>query len=94
MTVIDAHQDTEEAISPELIADNTADAVIVPNNKMIVKVYGLIGYTRCLDLQFENDHVIPENIFIFEKKRYKIASVIEMSPGQLALNAVSVEYST
>ena len=61
--------------------------------KVVVKVYGLLGYTRYIDLQFDPEHVIPENVFLFENKRYKIASVIETADKQYSVNAVSIEYS-
>ena len=63
-------------------------------DKLIVKVYGLIGYTKYIDLEFERDYLLPENTFIFEGKRYKIASVIEMNSEEFVINAVSVEYSS
>lgn len=63
-------------------------------NKVIVKVYGLIGHTKYIDLEFERDYILPENTFIFEGKRYKIASVIEMNSDEFVINTVSVEYSS
>tara|TARA_B100000676_G_C17378079_1_gene484018 strand:+ start:78 stop:422 length:345 start_codon:yes stop_codon:yes gene_type:complete len=59
-----------------------------------VRAYGLLGYTRSIDLHFEINALHPERIFYFEGKRYKIASVVEMGEGQLAINAVSIEYRT
>ena len=59
-----------------------------------VRAYGLLGYTRSIDLHFEVNALHPERIFYFEGKRYKIASVVEMTEGQLAINAVSIEYRT
>ena len=59
-----------------------------------VRAYGLLGYTRSIDLHFEVNALHPERIFYFEGKRYKIASVVEMGEGQLAINAVSIEYRT
>jgi hypothetical protein len=54
----------------------------------------LLGYTRSIDLHFEINALHPERIFYFEGKRYKIASVVEMGEGQIAINAVSIEYRT
>ena len=59
-----------------------------------VRAYGLLGYARSIDLHFEINALNPERIFYFEGKRYKIASVVEMGEGQLAINAVSIEYRT
>ena len=65
------------------------------NTKVItVRAYGLLGYTRSIDLHFEINALHPERIFYFEGKRYKIASVIVMGEEQLAINAVSIEYRT
>ena len=85
--------DTEGSALPQLPPE---DSVANPSdaNKLIVKVYGLIGHTRCIDLQFESEHLIPESVFIFEGKRYKIASIIKMTDNQTAINAVAVEYGT
>ena len=90
----------ETLITPDLFTENILSANVgcsLPSKegeKVVVKVYGLIGYTRYIDLQFNSEHVVPENVFVFENKHYKIASVIETENGQHAINAVSVEYSS
>ncbi|MGK5090480.1 hypothetical protein WDW89_00535 [Deltaproteobacteria bacterium TL4] len=81
-------------LASNILSNEVAASIPTSKDKLIVKVYGLIGYTRYIDLQFDSEHVVPENIFVFENKRYKIASVIEMKAGEYAVNAVSVEYST
>ncbi len=89
-------------------AVNTVTATTTPNptnltisypneenvKTVTIQAYGLLGYTRSIDLHFEVNALHPERIFYFEGKRYKIASVVEMTEGQLAINAVSIEYRT
>ena len=92
------HQEAVTSVSATTPPNPTDLQISSPNEENVkavtVRAYGLLGYTRCIDLHFEVNALHPERIFYFEGKRYKIASVVEMGEGQLAINAVSIEYRT
>jgi len=93
----DQHSTKEEASdSEQTVSDEESGQTLSPftphEGTMLVKVYGLLGHTRCVDLEFDATQVQAESIFVFQGKRYKIASVIETATHQTAINAVSMEY--
>lgn len=62
------------------------------SSKILVKVYGLLGYTRYIDVPFKQGELQQGNVFSFEKRSYKIASVITLADNNYAINAVATEY--
>lgn len=89
----DDPQNEVVSASPPMVEAITPDD-FQTHGFVVVKVYGLIGHTRCIDLQFDKGALTPERIFVFDGKRYKIASVVQVTEEQLAINAVSIEYRT
>ena len=76
------HPEAVTSVSAATPPNPTDLQISSPNEENVkavtVRAYGLLGYTRSIDLHFEVNALHPERIFYFEGKRYKIASVVEM----------------
>lgn len=86
-------QTAEINLKKKASAPNDALPELEVGEKIIARVYGLLGHTRHTEIAFDQDALKPETIFAHENRRYKIVSILNLDNNQLAVNAISIEYA-